>query len=75
MVRIKAKTTTVPSYASKDGYRHTQPEQCGNHYSSYFPATTYEHPGGPVTAPQLYDFPSEMWASALSGYHKHDEVR
>ncbi|XP_034427929.1 uncharacterized protein LOC117753745 isoform X1 [Hippoglossus hippoglossus] len=74
MVRIKAKTTTVPSYASKNGYRNTQPEQCGNPYGSYFPATTYEHPGGPVTAPQLYDFPSEMWASALSGYHKHDEL-
>ncbi|XP_062236102.1 uncharacterized protein LOC133933134 [Platichthys flesus] len=74
MVRIKAKSTTVPSYASKNGYRHTQAEQCGNAYGSYFPTTTYELPGGPVTAPQLYDFPSEMWASALSGYHKHDEL-
>nr|XP_019966367.1 PREDICTED: uncharacterized protein LOC109645257 [Paralichthys olivaceus] len=74
MVRIKAKTMTVPSYAPKNGYRRSQLEQCGEHYSPYFHTTTYQHPGGPMTAPQLYDFPSEMWASALSGYHKHAEL-
>ncbi|XP_071340641.1 uncharacterized protein [Trachinotus anak] len=69
MVRIKAKTMAVTSYAPKNGYRPTQVDQCGNLYSSYFPPTTYQQPC-PTHLPtqQLYDFTNEMWASAASGF-------
>ncbi|GAA6232836.1 uncharacterized protein LOC120789627 [Lates japonicus] len=71
MVRIKAKTMAGTTYAPKNGYRPAQLDQCGNHYGSYFPPTTYQQPC-PTHMPTqpLYDFTNEMWASAASGYQK-----
>ncbi|XP_023284264.1 uncharacterized protein LOC111671409 [Seriola lalandi dorsalis] len=69
MVRIKAKTMAVTSYAPKNGYRPAQLDQCGNHYGSYFTPTAYQQPCPThMPAQQLYDFTSEMWASAAPGY-------
>ncbi|XP_035510154.1 la-related protein 4B-like [Morone saxatilis] len=67
MVRIKAKTMAVTSYAPKNGYRPAQMD--GNHYSSYFPPNTYQqHCPSHMQAQQLYDFTNEVWASAATGY-------
>ncbi|KAG7231327.1 hypothetical protein INR49_012167 [Caranx melampygus] len=67
MVRIKAKTMAVNSYAPKNGYRPTQVDQ----YSSYLPPTTYQQPCPThLSGQQLYDFTSEMWAS---GYQECGE--
>ncbi|KAI3355483.1 hypothetical protein L3Q82_018319 [Scortum barcoo] len=70
MVRIKAKTMAVTSYAPKNGYRPTQLDQSGNPYGSYFPPSTYQQPCPThLPAQQLYDFTNEMWTSAAVGYH------
>lgn len=74
MVRIKAKTMTVTSYVPKNGYTPAQLDQCSNHYS-YFPPPTYQQPcPNHLATQQLYDFSSEMWASAASGYSECAEV-
>lgn len=71
MVRIKAKTMAVNSYAPKNGYRPAQLDQCGSHYSSYFPPSTYQQPCPThMPAQQLYDFTNEVWASAATGYQE-----
>ncbi|KAM7390104.1 hypothetical protein PAMA_008324 [Pampus argenteus] len=70
MARIKAKTMAVASYAPKNGYRPAQLDNCGSHYGSYFPPASFQQPC-PTHMPhatQLYDFTSEVWASAASGY-------
>ncbi|XP_068437518.1 uncharacterized protein [Clinocottus analis] len=63
MVRIKAKTMAVSSFAPKNGYRppQLQLDPC----SSYFPPDPYQQPGPPQ---QLYDLSNEVWASAATGY-------
>ncbi|KAF0028553.1 hypothetical protein F2P81_019640 [Scophthalmus maximus] len=68
MVRIKAKTMTVPSYAPKNGYSLQTPlEQCGDHFASYCPtATTYQHP-------PPYDFTNKTWDASV--FHKHAAER
>uniref|UniRef100_A0A8C9WXK0 Uncharacterized LOC116040011 n=1 Tax=Sander lucioperca TaxID=283035 RepID=A0A8C9WXK0_SANLU len=66
MVRIKAKTMAVTSFAPKNGYRPTQLDQCGNPYS-YFPPSSYQQP---CPTQQLYDFTNDMWASAAAGYQE-----
>lgn len=71
MVRIKAKTMAVTSFAPKNGFRPTQLDQCGNHYGSYFPANTFQQP---CSTQQLYDFTNEVWASAATGYQDCAEV-
>ncbi|XP_029385165.1 uncharacterized protein LOC115061080 [Echeneis naucrates] len=74
MVRIKAKTMAVTSYAPKNGYRPTQLDQCSNHYSSYFPPTSYQQPCPPhIPAQQLYELTNEMWLSAAPGYQECGE--
>ncbi|XP_070784633.1 uncharacterized protein [Enoplosus armatus] len=74
MVRIKAKTMAVTSYAPKNGYRPAQLDQCSNHYSSYFPSSTFQPPCPThMPAQQLYDFTSEMWTSAAPGYQESAE--
>lgn len=74
MVRIKAKTMAVTSYAPKNGYRPPQRDQCGGHYSPYFHPNTYQQPCSThMPAQQLYDFSSEAWASAVAGYPECDE--
>ncbi|XP_044032930.1 uncharacterized protein LOC122866833 isoform X2 [Siniperca chuatsi] len=72
MVRIKAKTMAVTSYAPKNGYRPAQLDQCGNHYGSYFPPSTFQQQPCPthIPAQQLYDFTNEMWGSAATGYQE-----
>ncbi|XP_074477280.1 uncharacterized protein LOC141759272 isoform X2 [Sebastes fasciatus] len=67
MVRIKAKTMAVTSFAPKNGYRPAQLDQCGNPYSSYFPQSTYQQP---CPTQQMYDFPNEGWAPAARGYQE-----
>lgn len=68
MVRIKAKTMAVTSYAPKNGYRPAQLDQ----YASYYPTTTYQPPcPAHVPAQQLYDFTNEVWAT---GYQECAEV-
>lgn len=75
MVRIKAKTMAVTSYAPKNGYRPAQLDQCGSHYGSYFPPSTYQQPCPThMPAQQLYDFTNEVWASAATGYQECAEV-
>ncbi|XP_040921558.1 uncharacterized protein LOC121200365 [Toxotes jaculatrix] len=75
MVRIKAKTMAVTSYAPKNGYLPTQLDQCASHYGSYFPPTTYQQPcPAHMPAQQLYDFTNEMWVSAPSGYQEHSDA-
>ncbi len=75
MVRIKAKTMAVTSYAPKNGYRPAQLDQSGNPYGSYFPPSTYQQPCPThMPAQQLYDFTNEMWASAATGYQECAEV-
>uniref|UniRef100_A0A7N6BI65 HTH La-type RNA-binding domain-containing protein n=1 Tax=Anabas testudineus TaxID=64144 RepID=A0A7N6BI65_ANATE len=75
MVRIKAKTMAVTSYAPKNGYAPHQLDQCTNRYGSYFSPTTYQQPCPThMPAQQLYDFTNEMWASAASGYSECAEV-
>ncbi|KAM8732131.1 uncharacterized protein AB9X84_026293 isoform 1-T2 [Acanthopagrus schlegelii] len=59
MVRIKAKTMAVTSYAPKNGYRPAQLDQ----YGSYYPPTTYPPCPTHVPAQQLYDFTNEVWAT------------
>ncbi|XP_038588290.1 la-related protein 4B-like isoform X1 [Micropterus salmoides] len=69
MARIKAKTMAVTSYAPKNGYRPSKLDQCSNHYSSYFPLSTFQQPWPThMPAQQLYDFANEVWASAPAGY-------
>nr|XP_033495043.1 uncharacterized protein LOC117264861 isoform X1 [Epinephelus lanceolatus] len=65
MVRIKAKTMAVPSFAPKNGYRPAPLDQCSNPYSSYYPTRTYQQP---CPTQQLYDFTNEVWASGATGY-------
>lgn len=76
MVRIKAKTMAVNSYAPKNGYRPAQPDRCGTHYGAYVPAGAYQQPC-PAHMPtqQMFDFTSEVWASAVTGYAECAEVR
>ncbi|XP_073344011.1 uncharacterized protein [Pagrus major] len=60
MVRIKAKTMAVTSYAPKNGYGPAQLDQ----YASYYSPTTYQPPCHThVPAQQLYDFTNEVWAT------------
>lgn len=71
MVRIKAKTMAVNSYAPKNGYRPAQLDQCGSHDSSYVPPSTYQQPCPTyMPAQQLYDFTNEVWTSAATGYQE-----
>ncbi|KAM7369615.1 hypothetical protein PAMP_010925 [Pampus punctatissimus] len=73
MARIKAKTMAVTSYAPKNGYRPAPLDNCGSHYSSYFPPASFQQPC-PTHMPhatQLYDFTSEVWASGYSGCAEH----
>ncbi|XP_068566365.1 uncharacterized protein [Cebidichthys violaceus] len=65
MVRIKAKTMAVPSFAPQNGYRPPQLDQCSGHYGSYFPPGAYQQPRPPQ---QLFDPTNEAWASAATGY-------
>lgn len=75
MARIKAKTMAVTSYAPKNGYRPSKLDQCSNHYSSYFPLSTFQQPWPThMPAQQLYDFANEVWASAPAGYQDCAEV-
>ncbi|XP_075905108.1 uncharacterized protein LOC142903409 isoform X2 [Nelusetta ayraudi] len=63
MVRIKAQTMAVSSFAPQNG---PQPVQLGGDtYRSYLPGASYQQPCPPqVTPQQLCDFPpSEVWAS------------
>lgn len=60
MVRIKAKTMAVASYAPKNGYTPAQLDQ----YGSYFPPGSYQQPcPAHMAGPQLYDFTGDMWAT------------
>lgn len=64
MVRIKAKTMAVDSYAPKNGYRPPQVDQSGNRYRSYFPPNAYQQPcPAHMPSQQLYDFTNEVWAT------------
>ncbi|XP_034718230.1 uncharacterized protein LOC117938020 isoform X1 [Etheostoma cragini] len=65
MVRIKAKTMAVTSFAPKNGYRPPQLDQCGNPYGSYFPPGNYQQP---CPTQQLYDFTNDVWAAG--GYQE-----
>ncbi|XP_028425245.1 uncharacterized protein LOC114549214 isoform X2 [Perca flavescens] len=67
MVRIKAKTMAVTSFAPKNGYRPAQLDQCGNPYRPYFPPSSYQQP---CPTQQLYDFTNDVWASAAAGYQE-----
>lgn len=76
MVRIKAKTMAVNSYTPKNGYRPAQLDRCGGHYGAYMPASTYQQPcPAHMPAQQMFDFASEVWASAATGYPECAEVR
>lgn len=76
MVRIKARTMAVNSYAPKNGFRPNQLDQGSDSYSPYLPGSTYR-PLCPSNIPpqQLYDFTNEVWASAATGYPECSEVR
>ncbi|KAM6908189.1 uncharacterized protein PEZ65_016501 [Lycodopsis pacificus] len=65
MVRIKAKTMAVTSFAPQNSYRPPQLDQCSGHYGSYFPPGTYQQPCPPRL---LFDPTNEAWASAATGY-------
>lgn len=70
MVRIKARTMAVNSYAPKNGFRPIQLDQGSDSYSPY------QQPCPPNMPPQqLYDFTNEVWASAATGYPECSEVR
>uniref|UniRef100_A0A673CI35 HTH La-type RNA-binding domain-containing protein n=1 Tax=Sphaeramia orbicularis TaxID=375764 RepID=A0A673CI35_9TELE len=73
MVRIKAKTMAVTSYAPKNGFRPSQLDHCGSQYSYYPPA--YQQPCHTHIATQpLYDF-TDAWAPSVTGYPGCAEVR
>lgn len=68
MVRIKARTMPVDSYAPKNGYGPPQLNQCGDNFHSFFPPNVYQQPCSThMPAPQPCNFTSEVWAT---GYHK-----
>lgn len=76
MVRIKARTMAVNSYAPKNGFRPIQLDQGSDSYSPYLPGSTYQQPCTPnIPSQQLYDFTNEVWASAATGYPECSEVR
>lgn len=76
MVRIKARTMAVNSYAPKNGFRPIQLDQGSDSYSPYLRGSTYQQPCPPNMPPQqLYDFTNEVWASAATGYPECSEVR
>ncbi|KAK2859846.1 hypothetical protein Q5P01_004466 [Channa striata] len=69
MVRIKAETMAVTSYAPKNGYTPAHLDQCTNQYGPYFHPTPYEQTCSThMPAQQLYNFTNEMWASHVAGY-------
>nr|XP_046226869.1 uncharacterized protein LOC124049370 isoform X2 [Scatophagus argus] len=70
MVRIKAKTMAITSYAPKNGYRPVPLDQCASHYS-YFPPNTYQQPCPThLPAQKLYEFTNEVWTSSATGYQE-----
>lgn len=76
MVRIKARTMAVNSYAPENGFRPIQLDHSSDRYSPYLPRSAYQQPCPPnIPAQQLYDFTNEVWASAAMGYPECLEVR
>ncbi|KAG7525215.1 la-related protein 4B-like isoform X2 [Solea senegalensis] len=70
MVRIKAKTMTVPSYSPKNGYRCPPLDQCNNNYGLYYTRNDYQQPySAHMTRAQVYDLTGDVW---MSGF-KHSE--
>lgn len=73
MVRIKAETMPVPSYAPKNAYGPVQLDSCSNPYSPYFAPAPYQQPY-PAHLPgqHLYEYTDEV--QAASGYSECAEV-